>query len=109
VGGLNEKIEAFYDLCAAKGMTGRQGVLIPERNRDALMLRGDVVDGIAAGRFHIHAISTVEEGVELLTGVPAGIADDDGHYPEATLFRAVETRFKRFHQAMAEIYRAGGK
>jgi predicted ATP-dependent protease len=106
VGGLNEKIEAFYDLCAAKGLNGRQGVLIPERNLDALMLRGDVVDAIGAGRFHVHAVSTVEEGIELLTGVPAGVADEDGHYPDGTVFRAVEMRLKRFLQAMTELYRA---
>lgn len=107
VGGLNEKIEAFYDLCAAKGLTGDQGVLIPERNLDALMLRDDVVEAIAAGRFHVHAVTTVEEGIELLTGVPAGVADENGHYPEGTLFRTVEMRLKRFHQAMAELGRGG--
>jgi predicted ATP-dependent protease len=107
VGGLNEKIEAFYDLCAAKGLNGRQGVLVPDRNCDALMLRGDVVEAIGASRFHVYAISTVEEGVELLTGVPAGAPDENGHYPDGTLFRAVETRLKRFHQAMAELYRGG--
>ena len=105
VGGLNEKIEAFYDVCAVKGLNGRQGVLIPERNCDALMLRDDVVDAIAEGRFHVHAVSSVEEGVELLTGIPAGVADENGHYPEGTVFRAVESRLKRFHQAMAEIGR----
>jgi predicted ATP-dependent protease len=105
VGGLNEKIEAFYDVCLVKGLTGRQGVLIPEHNRDALMLRDDVVEAIAAGRFHVYAIETVEEGVELLTGVPAGLADDNGHYPDGTVFRAVEMRLKRFHQAMAELSR----
>jgi len=108
VGGLNEKIEAIYDLCAAKGLNGRQGVLIPERNCDALMLRGDVVDDIGAGRFHVYVVSTVEEGIELLTGVPAGVADGDGHYPDGTLFRMVETRLKRFLQAMTELYRGAG-
>lgn len=105
VGGLNEKIEAFYDVCAVKGLTGNQGVIIPERNCDALMLRDDVVDAIADGRFHVFAVSTVEEGVELLTGVPAGVSDENGHYPEGTLFRAVEMRLKRFHQAMTELGR----
>jgi predicted ATP-dependent protease len=109
VGGLNEKIEAFFDVCSAKGLTGKQGVLIPERNRDALMLRGDVVEAIEGGRFHIYAVSTVEEGIELLTGVPAGIADENGHYPEGSLFRAVETRLKRFHVAMTELYRGAAK
>jgi predicted ATP-dependent protease len=107
VGGLNEKIEAFFDICAAKGITGRQGVLIPVMNRDALMLRSDVVDAIAAGRFHVYVVATVEEGIELLTGVPAGTADADGHYPESTVFRAAEMRLKRFHQAMIELGRGG--
>jgi predicted ATP-dependent protease len=107
VGGLNEKIEAFFDVCSAKGLTGDQGVLIPVGNRDALMLRDDVVEAVAAGRFHLHVISTVEEGVTLLTGVPAGVADENGHYPEGTLFRAVEGRLKRFHQAMVEVGRLG--
>ena len=73
VGGLNEKIEAFFDICTAKGLTGTQGVLIPERNRDALMLRSDVVESIAKGGFHIYTVTTVEEGIELLTGTPAGV------------------------------------
>ncbi|HVY47025.1 MAG TPA: AAA family ATPase [Minicystis sp.] len=105
VGGLNDKIEAFYDVCAAKGLTGEQGVLIPWMNRDALMLRGDVVEAIADKKFHVYAVSTVEEGIELLTGVPAGTPDENGHYPEGTVFRAAETRLKRFHQAMAELTR----
>jgi predicted ATP-dependent protease len=107
VGGLNEKIEAFYDICAAKGLNGRQGVLIPERNCDSLMLRDDVVDAIGAGRFHVHAINSVEEGVELLTGAAAGAPDENGHYPDGSVFRAVETRLKRFHQAMSELGRGG--
>ena len=105
VGGLNEKIEAFFDLCAANGLTHHQGVLIPWMNRDALMLRADVVEAIAQKKFHVYAIKTVEEGIELLTGVPAGDADENGHYPEGTVFRAAETRLKRFHQAMGEVAR----
>ncbi len=105
VGGLNEKIEAFFDLCSANGLTSGQGVLIPWMNRDALMLRADVVDAIEKKKFHVYAIKTVEEGIELLTGVPAGEADENGHYPEGTVFRAAETRLKRFHQAMGEIAR----
>ncbi|MFO0759457.1 MAG: AAA family ATPase [Byssovorax sp.] len=105
VGGLNEKIEAFYDICMTKGLTGTQGVLIPERNRDALMLRPDVVEAVEKGRFHIYTVTTVEEGIELLSGAPAGVADEHGHYPEGTVFRAAETRLKRFHQAMGELGR----
>ena len=64
-----------------------------------------MVEAIAAGRFHVYAVSTVEEGIELLTGIPAGEADENGHYPEGTLFRAAEMRLKRFHQAMIELGR----
>src|SRR5262249_19575158 len=105
VGGLNEKIEAFFDLCAARGLTNRQGVLIPKANRDALMLRNDLVEEIAAGSFHSQGVATVEEGTEPLTGVSAGTPDAKGHYPEETVFGAAELRLKRFHQAMAEFGR----
>ncbi|MRG94428.1 ATP-binding protein [Polyangium spumosum] len=106
VGGLNEKIEAFYDLCAAKGLTGHQGVLIPATNQHALMLRSDVVEAIERKQFHVHVVSAVEEGIELLTGSPAGIADDTGHYPAGTVFGAIEHRLERFWRAMAETGRA---
>lgn len=105
VAGIVDKVEAFFDLCAAKGLTGSQGVLIPTANRDALMLRSDVVEAIEAGKFHIYEAATVEDGIELLTGVPAGEADALGHYPEGTVFGAAEARLKRFHQAMAEFGR----
>ncbi len=105
VGGLNEKIEAFYDLCVAKGSTGRQGVIIPMANRDALMLRKDVVEAIREGTFFIHAVTTVEEGIELLTRTPAGAADGEGAFPEGTVFNAVARRLEQFHRAMGEFMR----
>ncbi|MCC6558213.1 MAG: AAA family ATPase [Polyangiaceae bacterium] len=105
VGGINDKIEAFFDLCAAKGLTGRQGVLIPTANLDALMLRADVVSAIEAGRFHVYEVATVEDGIELVTGVPAGAPDADGHYPPGTVFHAAERRLDRFHAAMVELTR----
>ena len=105
VGGINDKIEAFFDLCAAKGLTGRQGVLIPTANRDALMLRADVVAAIEAGRFHVHEVSTVEDGIELITGVAAGTPDAEGHYPPGTVFQAVELRLSQFHRIMTELAR----
>jgi predicted ATP-dependent protease len=106
VGGLNEKIEAFYDLCAANGLTGEQGVLIPATNQHALMLRSDVVDAIARGQFHVYVISTVEEGIELLTGSPAGVADENGHYASGTVFGAIEQRLEKYFQTMSEIGRS---
>jgi predicted ATP-dependent protease len=106
VGGLNEKIEAFYDLCSAKGLTGHQGVLIPAANQHALMLRSDVVEAIERKMFHVHVVSAVEEGIELLTGSPAGIADDTGHYAAGTVFGAIEHRLERFFRAIAETGRS---
>lgn len=106
VGGIIDKVEAFYDLCAAKGLTGMQGVLIPAANRDALMLRADVVEAIEKGQFHVYDADTVEDSIDLLTGIPAGVCDELGHYPEGTVFGAVEARFKRFHQIMTEFGRA---
>jgi lon-related putative ATP-dependent protease len=92
IGGANEKIEGFFDLCQARGLTGEQGVLIPRSNVQHLMLRQDVVDAVAAGRFAVYPIATIDEGIEVLTGVPAGQRDAEGHYPEGTVNRKVEDR-----------------
>jgi predicted ATP-dependent protease len=72
IGGVNEKIEGFYDVCAQRGLTGTQGVIIPQANVRHLMLRPDVVEAIRARQFHIYPIAHVDQGLELLTGVPAG-------------------------------------
>ncbi len=92
IGGVNEKIEGFFDLCTARGLTGKQGVLIPQANIKHLMLRQDVVDAVAAGQFVIYPISSIDEGIEVLTGVPAGQPDADGRYPEGTVNRMVADR-----------------
>lgn len=92
VGGTNEKIEGFFDLCRARGLTGRQGVLIPRANREHLMLRPDVVAAAAAGTFHVYPVTHVDEGLALLTGVAAGERGPDGLFPEGTANRAVEDR-----------------
>jgi predicted ATP-dependent protease len=102
VGAINEKIESFYDVCKAAGLTGEQGVLIPARNTEALMLRPDVVAAIDAGRFHIYAIHTVEEGIELLTGVPAGSLDQNGRYPDSTVYGAIQARLERYRRALRD-------
>lgn len=96
IGGVNEKIEGFFDVCARRGLTGRQGVIIPKANRIHLMLRPDVVAAAREGRFHIHAVSTVAEGIELLTGVPAGARGDDGRFPAGTINARVERRLEAF-------------
>ena len=90
VGAVNEKIEGFFDVCQARGLTGRQGVVIPEANTRHLMLRRDVVEAVAAGRFHVYAITTVDEGLALLTGREAGERRADGRYPDGSFNAAVE-------------------
>ncbi|MBP6469440.1 MAG: AAA family ATPase [Chloroflexi bacterium] len=85
IGGVNEKIEGFYDLCHASGLTGSQGVLIPAANVKHLMLRQDVVDAVSNGRFHIYPINHIDEGIELLTSIPAGELDETGTYPAESI------------------------
>jgi len=100
IGGVNEKIEGFYRVCKAKGLTGEQGVLIPAANVDNLMLCEEVVEAVAAGRFHVHPVSTAEEGIEVLTGIPAGRRRKDGSYPKTSLFGRVAARLDAIHEAM---------
>jgi len=85
IGGVNEKIEGFYSVCKIKGLTGRQGVIIPEKNLTHLMLKEEVVEAIKNGKFHIWAVKDVDEGIEILTGMPAGKPKEDGTYPEGTV------------------------
>jgi lon-related putative ATP-dependent protease len=107
VGGVNEKIEGFYDLCVAAGLTGDQGCLIPASNVQHLMLREDVVEAVAAGRFHIYPIATVDEGIELLTGLPAGERQADGNFPEGSLNRLVMERLASLSEARRKADDAG--
>jgi ATP-dependent Lon protease len=101
VGGINHKIEGFYEVCRAKGLIGGQGVVIPEGNVGDLMLRDEVVEAVRKKRFHIYPIRTVEEGIEILTGMPAGARGKDGKYPEGTLYALVDRRLT----AIAEMVR----
>ena len=96
IGGANEKIEGFFDICLARGLTGTQGVLIPASNVQHLMLRADVVAACDAGQFAIYPVRTIDEGIALLTGLSAGTRGDDGHYPDGSLNRHVEDRLKHF-------------
>ncbi len=102
IGGVNEKIEGFFKVCQAKGLTGEQGVLIPTQNVDNLMLSDEVVEAVKEGKFHIYPVSTVEEGIETLTGVPAGTLQEDGTYPEGTVFARVAERLERIREALKE-------
>lgn len=96
IGGVNEKVEGFFDVCDARGLTGEQGVLIPASNLKHLMLRKRVVDAVAAGEFHIYAVEHVDEGLELLTGLDAGARDEAGNYPPGTLNRLICDGLRRF-------------
>ena len=105
IGGVNEKIEGFFDVCAARGLTGRQGVVIPAANRKNLMLRRDVVEAAQAGRFHVYAVETVDEEIALLTGCPAGEPGEDGTYPADTVNGLVEARLVELAELAREYAR----
>ncbi|MEZ4708677.1 MAG: AAA family ATPase [Caldilineaceae bacterium] len=105
IGGVNEKIEGFFDLCNARGLTGEQGVLIPAANVKHLMLRKDVVDAVTAGQFHIYPIETIDQGIEVLTGIPAGAANAKGQYPKGSINRLVAERLAEFAKLRREYDR----
>ncbi len=96
IGGVNEKIEGFFDVCREAGLTGEEGVLVPASNVRHLMLRSDVVEAAERGLFHVWPVATVDEAVELLTGLPAGERSEDGAYPEGTVNRRVDERLAAF-------------
>jgi predicted ATP-dependent protease len=96
IGGVNEKIEGFFDVCRARGLTGDQGVLIPASNVKHLMLRSEVVEAVAAGKFRVYPVETVDQGIEILTGMPAGERDALGKFPEGSINQRVERRLIEF-------------
>ena len=100
IGGANEKVEGFYDVCRAVGLTGRQGVILPRRNVRNLMLREDVVEAVARGEFHVYAVDSIDEGLEILTGLPAGERLADGTYPPDTVHHLVDARLRRFAEGL---------
>ncbi|HEY1299139.1 MAG TPA: AAA family ATPase [Stellaceae bacterium] len=105
IGGVNEKVEGFFDSCNLAGLTGDQGVVIPASNVRHLMLRRDVVAAAAAGRFAVFPIDTADQGLELLTGIPAGVPGPDGVYPEGSLNRRIADRLDAFAAKAAELAR----
>jgi ATP-dependent Lon protease len=102
IGGVNWKIEGFFDICKARGLTGTQGVIIPKQNVKNLMLKEEVVKAVEERKFHIYAISTIDEGIELLTGKEAGKRRPDGTYPEGTINYLVDKRLKELAEALKE-------
>ena len=96
IGGVTEKIEGFFNICKIKGITGEQGVMIPYQNVDELALNDEVVEAVAEGKFHIYAVHTIDEGIEILTDIPAGVCDEDGNYPAGTIHDLVSRQLKEY-------------
>ena len=96
IGGVNEKIEGFFQICKMRGLTGEHGVMIPVQNVDNLQLSDEIVEAVKNKQFHIYAVSTIEEGIEVLTGVPAGKKDKDGHFPAGTINYLVYEKLKKY-------------
>lgn len=112
IGAVNEKIEGFFDICNARGLTGEQGVLIPSSNMEHLMLRQDVVEAAKDGKFFIYAVEDADQAIALLTGLPAGTPDQNGVYPEGSLNRRVATRLAELNEirrSFAEKHRRSGE
>ncbi|MHB0999373.1 MAG: Lon protease family protein [Armatimonadota bacterium] len=102
IGGVSWKVEGFYEVCKAKGLTGTQGVIIPHQNVRHLMLREVVVDAVKDGKFHIWPVTCIDEGIEILTGVPAGQKDADGNYPSDSVHGRVDAKLNLFAETLKE-------
>jgi len=100
IGGAKEKVEGFYEVCKQQGLTGDQGVILPEENIDNLMLNDEVIDSVEAGEFHIYPVKKVSEGLEILTDTPAGAELEDGEYEEGTIFARADERIREIHEAL---------
>jgi len=109
IGGVNEKIEGFFDVCKARGLSGEHGVLIPASNVKHLMLRQEVIDTAAAGKFHIHAVETIDQGIEILTGFPAGTRDESGKFPDGSINQRVERRLIEFAECARAFHASAGE
>jgi lon-related putative ATP-dependent protease len=100
IGGVNQKIEGFFDCCRKKGLTGDQGVMIPETNLKDLMVRKDIIDAVKKGKFHVYSVKIVDEGIEILTGKPAGELRPDGSYPKESINYLVNERLKKLAEGL---------
>ncbi|KFD40562.1 ATP-dependent protease, partial [Peptococcaceae bacterium SCADC1_2_3] len=103
IGGVTEKIEGFYAVCKAKGLNGKQGVIIPYQNIDNLMLKHEVVEAVQKNLFHVFAIKTIEEGISLLTGVPALPRPEKGGYPEGTVYYLADKKLRAYAEGLAKF------
>jgi lon-related putative ATP-dependent protease len=107
IGGVNQKIEGYFDVCCQKGLSGTQGVMIPRANRANLMLKADVVEAVRDGRFHIYQVADVTEGIQILTGVAAGTPDQEGHFPADTVYGRIQVKLQQFAARRQALKRAG--
>ncbi len=103
IGGVNEKIEGFFSYCRTRGLTGTQGVMIPQQNVRHLMLHYDVLDAVREGKFHIWAVGTIDEGIEILTGVPAGEPDESGEYPPESIHGRTKACLRSWLERAAKL------
>jgi predicted ATP-dependent protease len=106
---VNEKIEGFFDVCSLHGLTGRQGVVIPESNVKHMMLRADLIDAVSEGKFHLYPVSTIDEAITMLTGINAGIMNDEGIYPEDSINGLVQQRLEQFAKLRHDFAEADKK
>jgi predicted ATP-dependent protease len=103
IGGINEKIEGFFDVCKIKGLSGTQGVIMPHSNVEDLMLREEILDAVAAKKFHIWPVARIEEGIEILTGATAGKRHDDGTFEQGTVFALIDERLNQMASTMKDF------
>lgn len=104
IGGATEKIEGFFDICSARGLRGDQGVIIPIQNIDNLMLKDEVIEAVKNGLFHVYAVKSIEEGIEILSGIAAGKREEDGSYTQGSVFDRVDRKLKNFNNALKESF-----
>ena len=103
IGGVNQKIEGFFDICHSRGLTGKQGVMIPVANVQNLMLKKEVIAAVEKGEFHIYQIASIQEGIQVLTGKPAGEPDENGDFPEDTVFGAVQAKLRTYTERAMKL------
>jgi predicted ATP-dependent protease len=105
IGGVNEKIEGYFEICKARGLSGDQGVMIPESNVENLMLKEEVVEAVRAGKFHVWPVGTIDEGIEILTGIEAGQQLDVGSFPEGSINDRVNHRLLEYAENLRDFAR----
>jgi predicted ATP-dependent protease len=107
IGGVNEKIEGFFEVCKVKGLTGQHGVMIPDSNVQNLMLKEEIVEAVEAGQFHIYSVKTIDEGIEVLTGTKAGERRPDGTFKEETVNYKVDKHLREMAEKLKEFPASG--